>query len=209
MKRVTSAVIFVLAAALAAAAQSASQPATTTGLDSVLAKVQQTARTTDSDLLQLHIDRWKTDPENKSQLQQLSTSLHKNLTLAVPDLIREVQTGKGNVSATFKLYHNLNIVYEYLSSLADAATALGKRDESDPLSRDAAALDALRQELSTYIEQAAVALEAKARPTPTPTPVPVATPQKIVIDDQPGKKAASPKKKKTSPAAPQPTPTPK
>ncbi|HMF90897.1 MAG TPA: hypothetical protein VKL40_09650 [Candidatus Angelobacter sp.] len=209
MKRVTSAVMFVIAAALAAAAQSASQPpTTTTGLDSVLAKVQQTAKTTDADLFQLRIDRWKTDNEQKDQLQRVSASLHKNLTLAVPDLVREVQAGKGSVSATFKLYHNLNIVYEYLSSLADAAAGLGKKEESDPLNRDAAALDSLRQELSSYIEQASVALEAKARATPTPTPVPVATPQKMVIDEQPGKKTATPKKKKTSPTTPQPTPTP-
>jgi hypothetical protein len=198
---------FVLAALLAGRAQSAPEPVVNSGVDSVLSKIQQTAKSTDADLAQLRIDRWKTDPDNKAQLQQISTSLHKNLTLAVPDLVHEVQSGKGSVSATFKLYHNLNIVYEYLSSLADAATALGKKEESDSLNHDAAALDSARQDLSTYIEQAAVALEIKARPTPTPTPAPVATPKKIVIDDEP-KKSATPKKKRTSNPPPQPTPTP-
>jgi hypothetical protein len=207
MKSALSAMTFVLAAMLAGRAQSTPEPVVTSGVDSVLSKIQQTAKSTDADLTQLRIDKWKTDPENKAQLQQISTSLHKNLTLAVPDLVREVQSGKGSVSATFKLYHNLNIVYEYLSSLADAATALGKKDESDSLNHDAAALDSARQDLSTYIEQAAVALEVKARPTPTPTPAPVATPKKIVIDDEP-KKSATPKKKRTSTPTPQPTPTP-
>ncbi|HKF20196.1 MAG TPA: hypothetical protein VKE93_01430 [Candidatus Angelobacter sp.] len=207
-----SAMTFVLAVVLASAAQSTPEPAVNSGVnsgvDSVLAKIQQTAKSTDADLVQLRIDKWKTDPENRAQLQQVSTSLHKNLTLAVPDLLHQVESGKGSVSATFKLYHNLNIVYEYLSSLADAATALGRKEEADSLNHDAAALDSARQELSTYIEQAAVALEVKAKPTPTPTPAPVATPKKIVIDDEP-KKSATPKKKRTSTPTPQPTPTPR
>jgi hypothetical protein len=207
MKSAPSVVMFVLAAVLAGAAQSTPEP-TTSGLDSVLAKVQQTAKTTDADLAQLHIDKWKTDNDQKAQLQQVSTSLHKNLTLAVPDLVREVQSGKGSVSATFKLYHNLNVVYEYLNSLADAASGLGRREESEPLNRDAATLDSVRQELSTYIEQAAVTLELKARPAPTPTPAPVAAPKKIVVDDDNSKKSATPKKKRTSTPAPHPTPTP-
>jgi len=205
MKVVPSAVMLIFGGALALA-QSAPGPVGT-GLDSVLAKIQQTARTADADLVQLRIDKWKTDPENKAQLQQISTSLHKNLTTAVPDLIREVQTGKGSVSATFKLYHNVNVVYEYLNSLADAAASLGRKEEYDPLNRDAAELDSVRRQLSTYIEQAAVALEAKTRPTPTPVPTPLPTPKKIVIDDEP-QKAATPKKKKTSTPTPKPTPTP-
>jgi hypothetical protein len=203
--------MLILAGALALA-QSTPQPVgtgpTTTGLDPVLAKIQQTVKTADADLSQLHIDKWKTDVDNKAQLQQVTTSLHKNLTLAVPDLIREVQAGKGSVSASFKLYHNLNVVYEYLNSLADAAASLGKREEFEPLNRDAADLDSVRRELSSYIEQAAIALEAKARPTPTPVPTPLPTPKKIVIDDQPQKPVTS-KKKKTSTPTPQPTPTPK
>jgi hypothetical protein len=208
MKSAPSAVMFVFAAVLAGTAQSTPEPVTS-GLDSVLAKIQQTAKTADADLAQLHIDKWRTDNDQKAQLQQVSTSLHKNLTLAVPDLVHQVQAGKGNVSATFRLYHNLNVVYEYVNSLADAATGLGRREESDPLNRDAAALDSVRQELSTYIEQAAVTLELKARPTPTPTPAPVAAPTKVVIDGEPAKKPATSKKKRTSTPAPQPTPTPK
>ncbi len=207
MKSALSAVMVVFLAAFASAAQNA--PPVTSGLDSVLAKVQQTAKTTDADLAQLRIDRWKIDSDQKAQLQQVSNSLHKNLTLAVPDLVREVQSGKGSVSATFKLYHNLNVVYEYLNSLADAASGFGKREEAEPLNRDAAALDSLRQELSTYIEQAAVALELKTRPVPTPAPTPVPTPKKIVIDNEPSSKPATAKKKKTSTPSPQPTPTPR
>jgi hypothetical protein len=208
MRSALSGMIFVITMALVSAAQSASQPATAS-LDAVLVKVQQTAQTTDADLARLHIDKWKTDIDQKQQLQQISTSLHKNLSVAVPDLVRGVQTSKGSVSTTFKLYHNLNVVYEYLNSLADAAAGLGKKEESDPLNRDAADLDSVRQELSNYIEQASVALELKARPVSTPTPVPVATPKRIVVDDDATGKPATPKKKKTSSPSPQPTASPK
>src|SRR5947209_8662975 len=74
-------------------------------LDTVLSRVQEAATTTDADLGKLHIDKWKTDVEQKTQLQQIATSLHKNLTFAVPELMRDVQSGKGSVSATFRLYH--------------------------------------------------------------------------------------------------------
>jgi hypothetical protein len=206
MKSALSGMMIVITMALACAAQNAPQPATAS-LDAVLVKVQQTAQTTDADLARLHIDKWKTDIEQKQQLQQISTSLHKNLSYAVPDLVRGVQTSKGSVSTTFKLYHNLNVVYEYLTSLADAAAGLGKKEESDPLNRDAAELDSVRQELSNYIEQASVALELKARPVATPTPAPVVAPKKIVVDDTPAK-SATPKKKKTSSPSPQPTASP-
>ena len=214
-REITFIIALVVCAEFMAAAQSlapAPKPAPATAppsLDSILAEIQQSTQNTNLDLGRLHIDRWKADAADKAGWQQMADSLRKNLTSAVPDLLSEVRTTHGSVTSTFKLYHNLNVVYEYLNSLADVAGSAAKNDESDPLNKDAAALDASRKHLSDYIEQAASSLEAKlkAAATPPPTPTPAVTPKKIIVDDSPTPKPVTAKKKKTS--TPQPTPTPR
>lgn len=173
-------------------------------LDAIIAETQQATQATNLDLGRLRIERWKTDTNDKAQWQQMADSLRKNLTSAVPDLIAEVRTTHGNVSSTFKLYHNLNVVYEYLDTLTSATGNLGKGDEYEPLKKDADALDAARKHLSGYIELAASSLEdkLKAATAPPPAVTPEPTPKKIVVDDSPT--PANTKKKKTS--TPRPTP---
>src|SRR6476646_9200606 len=93
-----------------------------------------------------------------SQIQQATSSAN-----AVPGMISAVQTNKGSVTTSFKLYHNLNVVYENLIYLADVTGSLGKREEFEPLNSDIVALEAARKNLSAYIEDAAVKREAANR----------------------------------------------
>lgn len=173
-------------------------------LDPIISQIRQATQSANADINRLQIDRWKTDSSTKQQMQQVAESLKKNLTFAVPDLITEIQTNHGSVSSTFRLYHNLNVVYEFLNELSEAAGSFAKKEEYEPLSRDASALDSARQGLSGYIEQAAVRLE-KPKPTPvaaSPTP----TPRRIIVDDGTPTPKPSVRKKKASTS---PTPTPK
>lgn len=196
--------VLMLSAACTLAAQGPA-PSTTSGLDPVIAHMQQTAQSTNDDLGRLRIDKWKTDGDQRAEMQKIAESVRRNVTMAVPDLIKDVQTTKGSVSTAFKLYHNVNVLYEYVNVLAESAGNFGRQDEYTPLARDASALDAIRQDLSTYIEQAAATLEVKAAtPVVAPAPVP---PRKIVVDDG-ATKPATVRKKKTSPATPKPSPTP-
>jgi hypothetical protein len=183
-------------------------------LNAVVSEIQQATSTATVNIGKLRIERWKTDSGQKQQLQQVADSLQKNIANAVPGLVNDVQSSHGGVVASFKLYHNLNVLYEFLSSLADAAGGLGKREEYEPLATDAAALDTARQNLSVYIEQAAVKLETMNRP-PTGT-IPVQAGQNalvpgkkvVVIDDtepQPKKRPKSTKKKPSTPPSPTPT----
>jgi hypothetical protein len=212
-RKITVYIALVLCASLMAVAQPqapASKPAQppSPSLDAVVAEIQQATQTTNLDLGRLHIDRWKADASDKAQFQQMADSLRKNLTSAVPDLITDVRSTGGNVSSTFKLYHNLNVVYEYLDSLTSAAGSMGKPDEYQPLNKDAAALDDARKHLSGYIEQAASNLEdkLKAATAPPPAPAPAATPKRIVVDETPTPKPGTQKKKKTSPPPQSSTP---
>lgn len=209
MKLVSGTFVFAVVAALACSAQPAvntAPPPDSPDLNAIVIQVRQATQAANADLGRLQIAHWKGETANKSQMQQVADSLKKNLTFAVPDLINDVQTSHGSLSSTFRLYHNLNVVYEFLNSLTEAAGAYGKREEYEPLSNDATSLDTARQGLSTYIETTAARLE---RPTPAPTPAPTPTPKKIVVDDDtPQKKPATTRKKKTSPPHPSPSPSP-
>jgi hypothetical protein len=141
--------------------------------------------------------------------------LQKNIANAVPGLVNDVQTSRGGVLASFKLYHNLNVVYEFLSSMAEAAGAYGKKDEYQPLEGDATALDTVRQNLSTYIEQAAGKMEAANRAAASSNAVQarqtVVPGRKVVVideNDTPPRKRPKSTKKKTSTPPAQASPTP-
>jgi hypothetical protein len=169
------------------------------GLSAILAALQRTTQAANLDVSRLRIEKWKADNADKQQMQQIAGSLQKNLTMAVPGLINDAQASPASVSKAFKLYHNINLVYEYLNNLSDAAAVYGKKDEYQPLAGDVSSLDNARKNLSDYIEQAANTLEVEARkPPPQPVTQPV-PPKKVVIDDNtaPPKKA----KKKKAPAA--------
>jgi len=187
-------------------------------LTAILQQVQQATGSANLNIAKLRIEKWKTDAEQKKQMQQIADSLQKNISNAVPGLITDVQNSRGGVLASFKLYHNVNVLYEFLSGLADAAGAFGKKDEYEPLAADAAALDSARQNLSTYVEQAAIRLEAASRAaTPGATTqaqkATVVPGKKVIIDDEetprPRKKSpakSTKKKTSTTPASPSPTP---
>ena len=181
-------------------------------LNAIVLQIQQSTSSASVDIGKLRIEKWKTDSGQRQQLQQVADSLQKNIANAVPGLVNDVQSSRGGVVASFKLYHNLNVVYEFLSSLADAAGGLGKKEEYEPLEKDAAALDTARQNLSIYIEQAAVKLEAANHAAAATTPVQVVPGKKVVVIDDTDppspKKRAKPTKKKASAPAAKPTPAP-
>jgi len=183
----------------------ASQPATaaaTPSLNTILADLQRVALAASGDIGKLRIEKWKTDSSQKQQMQQVADSLQRNITSAVPGLISDVQNSQGSVSKTFKLYHNINVVYEFLSSLAEAAGAFGKKEEYEPLATDAASLDNVRQSLSTYIEQAATSLETRPKQGTTPAQSAQTSkgPKKIVVDDTTPSKKKTTKKKSAPPS---------
>lgn len=172
-------------------------------LNAILSDLQRVSLATNGDLSKLRIEKWKADGPEKQQMQQVADSLQRNITQAVPGLITDLQASPGSVLKAFKLYHNLNVVYEFLSSLSEAAGAYGKREEYDPLSSDASGLDRVRQNLSDYIEHSATNMEIQLKNSAPPKPPAAQTtqqaPKRVIIDDAP---STTKKKKKPSPATP-------
>ncbi len=184
-------------------------------LNDILAQVQKATSSASVNIGHLRIEKWRTDSDQKQQLQQIAEALQRNIANALPGLINDVQTSKGGVLSSFKLYHNLNVLYENLSYLADVAGSLGKKEEFEPLAQDAASLESARSNLSTYIEQTATRLEnafLQLNAVQTRQGTASSPSSKVVVindDDPPQKKTAKPAAKTTKKkASPSPTPTP-
>jgi hypothetical protein len=185
-------------------AVSHTQPVTTTtpapspALSSALADLDRVASATQADLDDLGKEKssddswknawhfWRFRSSHKRPPTKAVLSLQHNLHDAMPGLIQDARS-TASFAATFKLYNNLSVVCELLDSVVDAGRRDGSKDGA--LSNDAAAMGRIRQDLATYVEQSAAALDARttipASTASTGRPV-----KKIVVDDTiPEKKA--------------------
>jgi len=196
-----------------------------TDLNTALIDLERISQATQNDIANLQVEKWKAgwksgflkDGSRKDQAQQAAGSLQRNLANALPGLIRDVQTSRGGLTATFKLYDDVSLVVEAVDSLISASEASGHKSDAAPLVDDFSALTRVRRSLSAYIQQAAFALETKGKApyaalsTPSVQPAPqraaAASPapqivtdqgvKKIIVDDTiPEKKPAAPPAKK-------------
>jgi hypothetical protein len=170
-----------------------------TDLSAALSELQRVSSATNADIANLRIDKWGAGwkvwkgrgGQKKEDMEHIAASLQKNLDNAIPGLIHDVQTARGSVSATFKLYHDVDVVFEYLGRLAEAAEMNGRKEEYQPLSDDVAAFEGVRAKLSSYIEQAAASLESTGKVPVMSSPAahtPGQLPKKIVVDAPAAKK---------------------
>src|SRR5262249_30626090 len=131
---------------------------------------------------------WRKDSPHGSQSEHVATSLQHNLHDAMPGLIHDARNSPGNFTATFRLYNNLSVVCELLDSLVDSTKA-GRKDGDSALTADAAAMGRIRQDIATYVEQMATALDRNKPPLGWSPAAPAATAanngktKRIVIDD--------------------------
>jgi hypothetical protein len=70
-----------------------------------------------------------------------------------------VQSSRGSMSTTFKLYDDVSLVCEAVDSLINASEAAGKKSEAASLTDDYSALTKVRRSLSGYIQQASAQWE--------------------------------------------------
>jgi hypothetical protein len=91
---------------------------------------------------------------HQAEAQQAATSLQRNLRYALPELMHNVQSSRGSMSTTFKLYDDVSLLCEAVDSLINASEAAGKKNEAAPLLDDYAALAKVRRSISAYIQQA-------------------------------------------------------
>lgn len=179
---------FILLFAAGSYAQSklavAYNPAPSPGnLNSSLTELMRVAPAANQDLAglpkeggKLHwIKFWHRD---KAHRAQVITALRRNLQFAVPSLVQDARASSGSISATFKLYQDLNAVCESLDSLLPPGSGGSKTETA--LGNDLADMNRIREQLSSYIQQTAAAFESKH---PELLSSAGHLPKKIIIDD--------------------------
>jgi hypothetical protein len=175
-------------------------------LNGLLASLEQTSQTTQADLGKLRIEKWKMDSGYKKQTLANADSVHRNLESALPEIITQLRNSPEDLGASFKLYRNLDALYDVLSNVAESAGAFGSKDEFQSLSNDLSSFERSRRAFADRMESLSTAKEAelaqlrtqvKTLQAATPPP----PPKKVVVDDNAPPKPA-PKKKKPIPKPP-------
>ena len=194
----------------AAGAASGGQPpvayASVSELNGILTQLQQTAESMQSDLGKTRIEKWKTDGATKRQTLATVESIQRNLQSALPETIAQLNNAPEDLGASFKLYRNLVVLYDYFGSVVESAGAFGSKDEFQSLGNDMNGLQSARrafgermQKLAASKEDELSRLRAQVKTLSAPPPPP---PKKIIVDDtEPAKKPAA-KKKATKPKPP-------
>jgi hypothetical protein len=186
-------------------------------LNDLLTQLETSARQSDQDLAGLRIQKWKADAANKKQAEDNAAAIRRNLTNAIPALLQEVRAQPGSVAASFKLYRDLNVLYDTFSGLAESAGAFGPAEQYSPLAGDIARLDQLRHQCAERLDKMTAASDAEVirlrsqlAAATARAAARTAPPAKIVVDDNHSHPAAHPaaRKKKKTPASPTPAPKP-
>ncbi|HVO82544.1 MAG TPA: hypothetical protein VMT28_17580 [Terriglobales bacterium] len=195
-----------IAMAQAPSGQAAAPPVSYSSLSQLnllLSQVEQTSQTVQGDLSRLRIERWKADSRTKRQTETNVESLQRNLQGALPEIIARLRNSPEDLTETFKIYRNLDALYDVFGAVVESAGAFGSSDEFQSLSNDLTLLERSRHEFADRMETLAGAKEVELTRLRTqlrtvqavaPPPPP---PKKIIVDDnEPPKKAP---KKKTPP----------
>lgn len=190
-------IAFILFCGLTVQAQTSTTPApmqgTSTSLQSVLSEIEVFAQDSALTLAKLRIEKWKVDGDFKEQSQQNSDSLQRNLTAALPTLTQAVRVAPTDIAANFKLYRNLNALYDVMEGLAESAGSFGPKSEFEALSQHTASLDQFRRQLGDYIEGLTSQQQAelnRLRGGSTSSASKSSRTKKIIVDDN------APRKKK-------------
>jgi len=188
-------------------------------LNGMLSQLEQASQATQLDLAKLRIEKWKVDSESKRQTQGNVESVQRNLQAALPEMITELRASPENLAATFKLYRNLDALYNVFGSVAESTGAFGSKDEFQALENDLSAFEKARRAFADRMESLAGAKEAEVARLrvalqSAQASISAEPPKKVVVDDAappktPAKKKSAAKPAPTPGAAPPPTPAPK
>ncbi len=171
-------------------------------VNNILSQVKQTATSIAADLDRARIEKWKTDGATKRQTQANVDSIQRNLQSALPEILTQVNNSPENMAASFKLYRNLDALYDVFGSVVESAGAFGSKDEFQSLSNDMNGLESERRALGERMQKLAGAkeeelgrLRAEVKKLSAAPPPP---PKKIIVDDTESAKKPAAKKKKTT-----------
>src|SRR5579871_5963332 len=129
--------------------------ASVTQLNGLLSQLETTSKATQGDLVKLRIEKWKASGADKKQALGYVDSIQRNLQGALPEMIGQLRNSPEDLPATFKLYRNLDALYDVLGGVVEGAGAFGSKDDLQALSNDLNAFEGSRRQLAERIENLA------------------------------------------------------
>lgn len=169
-----------------------------------LDRLQAASTDTNSEISKLRIEKWKADGGSKQQAQSNAQSIQRNLSSALPGMISAVRSAPQDLGAEFKLYRNLNALYDVMSSLTESAGAFGPKNDYEALAKQLEVFDTARRNIGDALEQLTASTQSQLDQLRTQvrtmqTAAAAAPPKKTVVDDtEPVKKTSTTHKKKTT-----------
>jgi hypothetical protein len=174
--------------------------ASVTQLNGLLEHLEASSKNTQADLVKLRIERWKTDNATKKQNLANVDSIQRNLQGALPEIITQLRAAPEDVPTIFKLYRNLDALYDVVGSVVEGAGAFGSKDDFQSLSNDLSGFENTRKQVAQRIETLSSAKEAeivrlRADLKTARAAIPAAPPKITVVDDNEAPKKPAVKKK--------------
>jgi hypothetical protein len=169
-------------------------------VNGLLSQLEATSKAAQDDLVGLRIEHWKTDSSTKRQTLGNVDSIQRNLQSALPEIIAQLRNSPEDLATTFKLYRNLDALYDVMRAVAESAGAFGPKDDFQSLSNDLNSFEGTRKQLAERLANLAATKEQEIVRLRTDlktaqAAIPAAPPKKIVVDDnEPPKKPVAKKK---------------
>ena len=205
LKTLVSLPLLLVAAAAQTAAPNPAPPvaySSMSELNMMLSELEQGSQRTQVDLAKMRVDKWKTDSNTKRQEQANVESIQRNLQTALPEIIGQIRTSPESLNLTFKLYRNLDALYDVFSSLVESTGAFGSKDDFQSLGNDLNMFEKSRRSFADRMDSLSSTKEVELNQLRTQVrnlqaAAPPAAPKKVIVDDtEPAKKPA--KKKSTT-----------
>jgi hypothetical protein len=168
----------------------------------LLSRIEQEAQGLNADVGKLRIEKWKADSASKAQAAESAASIQRNISNALPELISAVRSAPQSLAANFKLYRNLNALYEVVASLGESAGAFGKKEEYELIGPHVGAIDDDRRSYADYLVRMTTSADSRIAAAEQAARVAAQQPpKKVIIDDNEPAPAPPKKKSKKKPAS--------
>ena len=175
-------------------------------LNQLLAGLQQASQAIQDDLSHLRVEKWKTDSNTKRQSQGDVESVQRNLQSALPGMLNDLKNSPESAPLTFKVYRNLDALYDVMNSVVESTGAFGNKEEFQSLNKDLGALEESRRAFAQRMDKVANAKETEIGQLRSALQTARAEipPKKTVVDDT--KPAAEKKPVRHKKVVPKPKP---
>lgn len=181
-----------------------------TASPAVLDQLQLTAQEAITHISALRIEKWKADSATKRSAQNDADSLQRNMASALPELVAKVRSAPQDLNANFRLYRNVEVLYDVFSRFTEMSGAFGPKDDYETLARDLSALESARHALGDTLDGLTAALQGELNllrsQIRAAQQAAAAPPKRVVVDDTQPQRRKKPAAKSGTSSTPPPAP---